>query len=50
MVEALRDLRAEKDAAIDALKNQAAERDAENAHLKARLERLEQAIEALNLK
>jgi hypothetical protein len=50
MVKALRDLRAEKDAAIDALKNQAAERDAENAHLKARLERLEQAIEALNLK
>jgi hypothetical protein len=50
MVEALRDLRAEKDAAIDALKNQAAERDAENAHLKARLERLEQAIDALKLK
>lgn len=50
MVEALRDLRAEKDAAIDALKNHAAERDAENAQLKARLERLEKAIDALTNK
>ena len=50
MVEALRDLRAEKDAAINALKTQAAEREAENAQLKARLERLEQAIDALNNK
>ncbi|MFZ4574737.1 MAG: tail fiber domain-containing protein [Phycisphaerales bacterium] len=47
MVEALRDLRAEKDAAIDTLKTDAAKRDAENADLKARLEKLERAIDEL---
>ncbi len=52
MVEALRDLRAEKDRQIDALKAdaskrdaEAARRDAENAELRMRLERLERAAD-----
>lgn len=43
MVEALRDLRTEKDTQLDALRKA---KDAEIADLKARLERLEKAIEA----
>ncbi len=53
MVEALRDLRAEKDAAvrnaqaqIDALKAEIAKRDAQSASLAARLEALEAAMKA----
>jgi hypothetical protein len=41
MVEALRDLRTEKDTQIDALKQHAATQSADNANLKARLETLE---------
>jgi hypothetical protein len=44
MVEALRDLRNEKDREIDAIKAQAAKRELENQELKARLERLEKAM------
>ncbi|MBX9738097.1 MAG: tail fiber domain-containing protein, partial [Phycisphaerales bacterium] len=48
MVEALRDLRAEKDRQIDALKADAARRDAENAELKARLAAIEAALLKMN--
>jgi len=41
MVEALRDLRAEKDAQIETLKKEAAAREAQNAELKARLDAIE---------
>ncbi len=44
MVEALRDLRAEKDRQIDDLKADAAKREAENADLKARLAAIEAAL------
>jgi hypothetical protein len=46
MVEALRDLRAEKDRAIEQLKADAAKRELENAELKARLDRLESTLKA----
>lgn len=46
MVEALRDLRSEKDREIEAIKAQAAKRELENQDLKARLEKLEKAMNA----
>lgn len=46
MVEALRDLRSEKDREIEAIKARAAKSELENQELKARLERLEKAMNA----
>lgn len=46
MVEALRDLRAEKDAQIETLKKEAAAREADNATLKARLDAIEAMLNA----
>lgn len=46
MVEALRDLRAEKDAQIESLKKEAAAREAQNAELKARLDAIEVMLKA----